>query len=209
MTRVREETAPRCATKCGRPSPYGEICFPCVDAARDSIEAIEPEQLYELLLIARDEAKPANPNLIHNSASNGPKDALNLVVYALLNDLTRRWPDMLNTLHRHPEAARHQREMMQGVQSCHILTIPSDDSTNDDEYLSWKMKQITPRRPDDLVPYMREHLGIRITRGQLDQWKYVGLIKPTHTSQRNVYYHPADVLRAIDNRERQREPQHA
>lgn len=192
-----------CATKCGKPAPYGEICFPCVDQAREGIEAIREEQLLRLLLIARGEAKPANPNLISNGTKTGPHDALNLVVFSLFQDLTRRWPDMLNTLHRDSDAAELHRQMMAGIKACYHLTTEQDDTTVTSAYLAQRMKEIGTMQPNELVPYMQRRVGVKVTRNQIDLWRHRGMLQPAKTIQRAVFYHPADVLRAMDSRERQ------
>jgi len=202
---VRDTETPDCETKCGRPAPQGYVCYPCIDEVRDGLAEIEPQQFVELLMIARGEAQPANRNLITNT-NTGPGDALNLVVYSLLHDLIHRWPGMLNTLHRDKEAADHIREMRQGLAACRNLTIPSDHSVHDDEYLKHKMRMIRPLQPHDVITYLRAHVGVRINRNQIDLWRHRGLLAPIRTSKRNVYYHPADVLRAMDARERHYDP---
>lgn len=200
---MEQENTSRCATKCGRPSPYGEICYHCVDQVREGIEAIEDEQYLHLLLIARGEAKPANPNLISNGTKSGPHDALNIVVFSLLQDLTNRWPDMLNTLHRQPDAAHQYQQIMAGIKACHHLTVPQDNTTVTSGYLAKRMREIGTMQPNELVPYMQRRVGVKVTRNQIDLWRHRGILRPAKTIQRAVFYHPADVLRAMGNRERQ------
>lgn len=188
---------------CDRPSPHGAICYQCVEKAQEGIEAIEPEQLLHLLLIARGEAKPANPNLIGNGTKSGPHDVLNLVVFSLLQDITRRWPEMLKTMHRKTDAVHQYRQMMAGIKACHHLTVEQDNTTVTNEYLAKRMKEIGTMQPNDLVPYMQRRVGVKVTRNQIDLWRHRGLLQPAKTIQRTVFYHPADVLRAMENRDRQ------
>lgn len=198
---MREDQTPRCDTGCGRPSPYGYVCYPCIDEAREQLEAITPEQLNEILLIARGEAQPANMNVIGNSTNKSPRDVLNVAVFALLGDLMHRWPSMLNTLHRHHRAKYELWNLQRGIREVERLTIPEDEGTHEDGYLEDKMKQIRIMRPVELVPWMREHLSIRITRSQIDDWRYLGLLAPRRKYAGAVWYHPADVLHAMDARQ--------
>lgn len=193
---------PLCATDCGRPSPHGFICPPCLTETRDLLAAVTPEQHRDLLLIARGEMQPANPNSVSDNTS-GPSDVLNLVIFSLFQDLTHRWPTLLPHLQRHEDAAQHIADIQAGVELCDHLTIPAPMVTTNPKHIEARMQQLIPMQPNDLTIWFKEHLGLRITRGQIDDWRYHGLLHPTHTNKRAVYYHPADVLRARASRERQ------
>lgn len=197
-----------CQTGCGRPSPHGFVCSTCIDHTSAALNRLTPDDLYEILLIARGEAQPANRNLIHSRAHT-PQDVLNLVVYSLFRELTYTWPNALEHVHNNQDAPKLLADIRDGVVAANELIYEQPEQTRSNDYLKARMNQIELQGPADMVTWMRDHLGIRVTRGQIDNWQYRGIIRPAKTTQKHVYYHPADVLRALDSRERQRDPQHA
>lgn len=196
------DTLTECAAKCDRPAPYGFVCYHCIDEAQARLDSITPEQQYDLLLIARGDARPANRNLI-SGGTGARMDALNCAVYSLLHDVLNRWPNMLPTLHRQPDAARQLQQIEQGCQSVQNLTEPQDESKLDDKYLAMRMAEISLKRPAEMVAFMWYFLGIRISENRIYKWRQRGLIEPGDSNKwGDTWYHPVDILHAIDSLER-------
>lgn len=184
---------------CGRPAPYGYICYQCVDDTRDWLNHITHGHAQELLLIARRQLSPATRNRITNKTS-APQDAINLAVWSLWHDITHRWPNILNTLHRQDNAVHTCQQIRDGVTTAIRLTEGEPEQAVDDTHLQNRMKEIFPMRPKDLIPWFRHHLGIRVTQRRISDWKRANKIEPNFsTSEGWNFYHPADILRAIDN----------
>ncbi|WBL18506.1 hypothetical protein [Citricoccus sp. NR2] len=205
--RVDEETH-QCeagATKCGRPAPYGYVCYQCIDDTQARLDEVTPEQRLDLDLIARGEARPANRNKEGGGGGIERRDALNIAVWQLARDIGIEWPRMLPTLHRDPDAAKILHRIHQGVSTAHRLTEAQDESTHTDDYLQWRMSQIRVMRAADLSAWLHHYLGLRVSAARIRKWRERGLIEPRIKSPKGGYswYHPVDVLRTLDSMERE------
>lgn len=184
---------------CDRPAPHGTICPQCKTDTQEWLDHITEAHLEELLLIARREAQPATRNRITNK-TNAPQDALNVAVWSLWYDLAHKWPDKIPNLHKDRYAVDIIENIHNGVNAAIRLTEGEDEQAIDNAYIQKRMKQIFPMRPKDMIPYLKQHLGIHITQRRISDWKRAQKIKPTLTNKEGwEFYHPAEILRAIDN----------
>ena len=184
---------------CDRPAPHGAICPQCVADTQEWLDHITTRHLAELLMIARGQARPATHNRI-NSKSNDIQDALNVAVWSLWNDLANTWPNQMQHLHRTKRAALIVNDIQDGVHAAIRLTEGEDEQSVDNAYIQKRMAQIFPMRPKDLIPYLKQHLGITISQRRISDWKRAQKITPRFTNKEGwQFYHPAEILRAIDN----------
>ena len=183
---------------CDRPAPHGTICPQCKTDTQEWLDHVTETHLIELLLIARREAQPATRNRINNK-SNAPQDALNIAVWSLWYDLAHKWPNKIQNLTKNKNAVHLIEDIQAGVNTAIRLTEGEDEQAIDNAYIQKRMNQIFPMRPKDMIPYLKQHLGVRITKHQFTNWQRHNKIKPRLTNNQGwKFYHPADVLRAID-----------
>lgn len=190
---------PQCKNReCGRPSPYGTICYHCVDHCRQQLENIR--DTHTLLAIARGQEKPATRNTITNKNSTHQQDALNITAYSLYHDITHRWPNMLNTLHRQPDATHHYHQIIQGVTLAQAWIHGEKETPTNHAYLQHRMQQIPSLQAKDAAQYLKAHLNVHVTAPQIRKWRQRGKLRPRTVSPTGrVYYHPADILKALEN----------
>ena len=184
---------------CDRPAPHGTICPQCKTDTQEWLDRVGEDNLIELLLIARREAQPATRNRI-NHKTNAPQDALNVAVWSLWYDLSHKWPQKIQNLHKNEHAVDLIEDIQAGVHTAIRLTEGEDEQAIDNAYIQKRMAQIFPMRPKDMIPYLKAHLGIHLGKHRFRDWKKHGKLKPRLTNSEGWdFYHPADVLRAIDN----------
>lgn len=184
---------------CARPAPHGTICPQCKSDTQEWLDRITRNNLQELHLIATRQAQPANRNRI-NSQNNDIQDALNLAVWSLWNDLANVWPKKIQNIHRDKHAPYIIDDIQNGVHAAIRLTEGEDEQAIDNAYIQKRMRQIFPMRPKDLIIYLKQHLGVQVSKQSINNWRNAGKLKPRLTNSEGwKFYHPADVLRAIDN----------
>lgn len=188
---------------CDRPTPHGRVCFSCVDAARVRMDEITDTQLYDLRMIARRHAAPANPNAIPARRSRpGPRDVLDAAVYSLLEDYAR-WDDLLPNLHRKASAPRILEAIHTGCDTIDRLTLPQDERLHPDDYIADQMDRIHLLQPKALVLVANYLFKMRLGVHRIYDWRRRGLITPRHVSLTGeTFYHLVDVLYALDAMER-------
>lgn len=190
-------------TDCSRPAPHGTVCYHCIDLARGRMNDITDTQLYDLRMIARRHAAPANPNAVSGRVPHpGPRDVIDAAVYSLLEDFSR-WDDMLPTLPRRSAAPRILEDIHQGCDTINRLTLPQDERLHPDDYIADQMDRIHLLQPKVLVEVANYLFKMRIGVHRIYDWNRRGLIYPRATGQHGqTYYHLVDVLYALQSMER-------
>lgn len=187
---------------CGRPAPYGYICYQCVDDTRDWLNHITQHDLDTLLAIARrQERAPQLKTESKQPRTGSGQDALNIPVWTLWNDLGLRWPNMLNTLHRQDNAVHTCQQIQAGVTRALKLARPEEHNIDADEEADRqeKLASIRPLPPTRLAEFMRTRANVKVTGKQIQKWAERGHIHPAFTTHDGKhFYRPVDVLKTLD-----------
>lgn len=167
------------------------------------MDEITATQLYDLRMIARRHAAPANPNAIPaRSSRTGPRDVLDAAVYSLVEDFAR-WDDMLPNLHRRSSAPKTLAAIHSGCDTIDRLTLPQDERVHPDDYIAYQMDRIHLLPPKALVQVANYLFKMRLGVHRIYDWRRRGLIHPRYTSLTGeTYYHLVDVLYALESMER-------
>src|SRR5699024_8198336 len=183
---------------CDKPSPYGEICYHCIDHLHDQLESFTDDDMEELYDIALRDIKSADRNIRTTGNRALRQDALNVVAWALYKQTTQTWPDELNTLHRQDNAKHRWQQINQGCKTARRLIEGEPETKISAEHLATKMKQIGTMQPQEISEWLWENMRIRISQWRIRKWNQQGKLEPRTTTDRGNYYHPSDVIAALE-----------
>ena len=183
---------------CDKPSPYGEICYHCVDGLREQLDSFTEHDLEELYEIALRDIRSADRNIRTTGNRSLRQDALNVVAWTLWQQITHTWPDMLNTLHRQEDAKHRYHQATNGCKVARRLIEGEPETKISAEHLATKMKQIGTMQPQEISEWLWENMRIRISQWRIRKWNQQGKLEPRTTTDRGNYYHPSDVIAALE-----------
>lgn len=187
-----------CETDCGRPSPYGAICYHCIDNLREQLNTFTEHDLEELYEIALRDIRPAERNIRTTGNRALRQDALNIVAWTLWQQITHTWPDMLNTLHRQDDAATRYHQATNGCKTARRLIEGEPDTKISPDHMNEQMKKIGSMPPTQVSEWLWEHMRVRISQWRIRKWNQQGKLEPRTSSDRGNYYHPADILKTLE-----------
>jgi hypothetical protein len=188
-----------CELKCGTPAPTTKICKGCVQDLKDEIDQFSQDDLDELLMIARRDIRPATRNRVKAGGRNLRQDALNVPAWTLWKQLTQTWPDLLPTLQEDQNAVPIAQQIYSGCKRARALIHGEPETRIDPDQIEKQVERIGSMTPVKLSQWFRENMNLSITPKRIQKWKDRGQLKPRATSERANYYHPADVLRTLQN----------
>ena len=81
------------------------------------------------------------------------------------------------------------------VNRAEAMVHGEDEKTVTDDYLNFRMTQVTPMTATSLANWFHESMGVTIKPSRIWKWAERGNISRANT-QGHPTYHPADVLRA-------------
>lgn len=183
---------------CGKPAPFSVICFACANQAKTLVNSFDECDLEELHHIALRTARPAGRTIRTNGISTSPQDALNIAAWTIWYQLSFTWPALLTELHAHPKAKQHHTEIMQGCERARILIEGEPEHQISQTHTKEQMKKIRPMQPTPAAKWLWEHLNVRISADRIRRWHHRGQLQPRYSNDRGNFYHPADILKALD-----------
>lgn len=183
---------------CDKPSPYGQICYTCVDHIRDELATFTEHDLDELYEIALRDIRPAERNLRTTGERTLRQDALNVVAWTLHQQITQTWPNMLNTLHRQDDAVIRYQQATNGCKTARRLIEGEPETKISPTHINDKMKQIGSMPPTQASEWLWENMRIKVSYWRIQKWNQQGKLDPRTSSDRGNYYHPADILKALE-----------
>ena len=191
-----QDDAHHCDLRCGRPAPHTWICWDCHAETQALVEAFTEEDLHTLHLFARKEAAPALQRTAHTTHVYGPATPINLSALVAHHNLTTRWDGELDTLPHRTDAARFTHQVRS---TCQHVRDMLDGETEQWTTEQWQhVETLPPMQARHLVPWLREHCGIRIQADRIKRWKERRQITPAlELPGKNPYYHARDVVRVL------------
>lgn len=197
MTHHDDDGAHQCGTGCGRPAPHTWICWDCVEQITQELGAFTAEDRATLQAIARRQESSAAPRTSHTSRQYGPNTPLNLAALTLHQGITTVWPAILDDLPHRPDAAHQWHTIRHHLDQARQM-IHGDPPRWTDVEAAALLATITPMTSRRLIPWLREHTGIRLTPERIRTWKRRGMLAPRVDGPgRDPAYHPADVLAVL------------
>lgn len=186
----------QCDLACGRPAPHTWICWDCHAESVTMVEEFTTDELHTLHLFARKEAAPALQRTAHTTHVYGPAAPINLSALVAHHNLTTRWDGELDTLPHRTDAARFTHQVRS---TCQHVRDMLDGETEQWTAEQWHhVETLPPMQSRHLVPWLRDHCGIRIQADRIKRWKERGQITPTlELPGKNPYYHARDVVRVL------------
>lgn len=188
-----------CELDCGTPAPDTPICKQCVQDLEHEINRFSQDDLDELLMIAHRDIRPATRNRVSAGGRNLRQDALNVPAWVLWKQLTQTWPALLPTLQSDTNAVPKAQQIYSGCERAFRLIYGEPETTITPEHCEQQMSRIGSMTPTRISRWFKEHMNIAISPERIQKWKDRGQLKPRATSAWANYYHPADVLRALQD----------
>ena len=186
-----------CETDCGRPAPYGTICYHCIDNLREQLNTFTEHDLEELYEIALRDIRPAERNIRTTGNRALRQDALNVVAWTLWQQITHTWPDMLNTLHRQEDAKHRYHQATTGCKVARRLIEGEPETEISPQHMNEQMKKIGTFYPESASEWLWENMRIRISQWRIRKWNQQGKLHPRTTTDQGNRYHPSDILEAL------------
>lgn len=183
---------------CDKPSPYGEICYHCVDGLKEQLDTFTEHDLEELYEIALRDIRSADRNIRTTGNRALRQDALNVVAWTLWQQITNTWPNEINTLHRQEDAKHRYQQINQGCKTARRLIEGEPETKISPDHMNEQMKKIAPMTPHYASEWLWENMRIRVSANRIQQWYQHGKLEPRHTGSQARYYHPSDIIRALE-----------
>lgn len=192
-------TTHTCETpNCGRPAPTTTICTTCTQDAQEWLDHIGKDELNHLAMIAYGQAQPATNNRVKHS-STIPADALNITAWQTWQNILN-YKTLMPHLPKHPNAVRISNHIYNDVTTALRLTHGEEEQAINSDYVQARMAEIFPMPTPKIRVFFKQYFDMNISRKRIFDLKRYGKLKPRFTTtDGDNYYHPADVLRAIDN----------
>lgn len=193
---TRHDEVHQCDLHCGRPAPHTWICWDCHAQLVTALDAFTPDDLHHLQQIARREATPATRPTAHTTHQKGPAVPLHLGALVAHHAITTRFdgtldglphdPDASHQHRRHTNTLRYARELIDG-ETAPVFTHDQVEH----------VRTLPPMQTRTLIPWLRDHCGIRVTVADINNWKQRRGLKPARNEPgEHPYYRVADVLKA-------------
>lgn len=182
---------------CGKPSPYGEICYHCVDQLREELDTFTEHDLEELYEIALRDIRSADRNIRTTGNRSLRQDALNVAAWALWQQITHTWPDEINTLHMQERAKHRWQQISQGCKTARRLIEGEPETKISPDHMQDQMKKIGTFYPEEASQWLWENMRIRISQWRIRKWSQQGKLEPRTTTSKGHRYHPSDILKAL------------
>ena len=184
-----------CELHCGRPAPHTWICWDCHAETLALVDGFTEEDMHTLLLIARKEATPALQRTAHTTHVYGPAIPLNLGALIAHHNLTTRWDGTLDQLPHQVDAARTTHQIRSTCQHARNMLDGETEQWTDEQ--RERVRNMPPMQTRTLIPWLREHCGIRVTSSDISNWKQRRGLAPVRDEPgEHPYYRAEDVLRA-------------
>ena len=157
---------------CGKPCEFTTICHSHVKEAEDAINQFSPEELLRLYAIARGEERTAEKVARKTMGQAVSEDVLDLATFDLAQNITHHWPALIPYMAAHPDAAKLYWKIF-GDCNLAQTKINGDQRKqySEQEYEDAKKKVRYPMQAEELIEYMHDFFGIRITKTDLWNWK--------------------------------------
>ncbi len=184
-----------CDLHCGRPAPHTWICWDCHAETQTLVNGFTEEDLHTLHLFARKEAAPALQRTSHTTHVYGPATPINLSALVAHHNLTTRWDGELDTLPHRTDAARFTHQVRSTCQHVRDMLDGETEQWTDEQ--RERVRNMPPMQTRTLIPWLREHCGIRVTSSDISNWKQRRGLAPVRDEPgEHPYYRAEDVLRA-------------
>ena len=167
---------------CDKPSPYGEICYHCVDGLQEQLNTFTEHDLEELYEIALRDIRSADRNIRTTGNRALRQDALNVVAWTLWQQITHTWPDMLNTLHRQEDAKHRYHQATTGCKVARRLIEGEPETEISPQHMNEQMKKIGTFYPESASEWLWENMRIRVSQWRIRKWNQQGKLHPRTTT---------------------------
>lgn len=175
------------------------LCNRCIHELRDTLNQI-PALIPILNLITIRQEQPFTNRTNTSTTGGSPSTPLNLSSEALASNLRMALGRTAHDYAHDTDAGWAKSYIEDQVTKADLMVNGEPEIRMTPDYITYRMKQVLPMPTKHLIPWFAETLNIRLTDTRIRKWAERGRITRTNQPGQHPTYHPADILRAHENR---------